>query len=460
MLEIKIPKSFSKELSWLFRVILDDFFNIPYEIETVDDDKNVYIETTSKSIKIPNIFLFQAKKNWLDEISLPKKVSFLTLEKYFNKQFHKPDLPVFFGKPNIKFSENEVFLKFDLIGTLFFFLSGYEGASFKRKDEHERFKLEDSILFQHNLIFRALVDEYCEVLWHLLEINNKNLKRKPTEVNLEISCDVDVPFTLSSRSFFLTLKTIVGDILKRNNVFIALKNFLNYFFTKINFFYFDPLNTFNLIMDVNEIYGNKVIFYFILNQNSFMDGEFSLKDTQVKVLLNNIIKRGHKIGLHASYNSFKDFSLFSKEVEMLKELFKKKGISNYKIHNRQHYLRWCDKKTPHILNASGVDFDSSVYFASSPGFRAGTSKEFRMFDLEKRESLNLIQKPLLIMEESMLSDKYLGLKSKKEIFKMIDGLVSTIRYHGGNITLLWHNSSLQTRFNKKIYKEILKRISD
>ena len=83
-----------------------------------------------------------------------------------------------------------------------------------------------------------------------------------------------------------------------------------------------------------------------------------------------------------------------------------------------------------------------------------------MFDLEKRECLNLIQKPLLIMEESMLSNKYLGLKSKKEIFKMIDGLVSTIRFHGGNITLLWHNSSLQTRFNKKLYKEILKRISN
>ena len=169
-------------------------------------------------------------------------------------------------------------------------------------------------------------------------------------------------------------------------------------------------------MDANEIYGRKVIFNFILNQNSFMDGECSLNDKQVKVLLNNIIHRGHKIGLHASYNSFKDFSLFSKEVEMLKELFKEKGISNYKIRNRQHYLRWCDKKTPQILNASGVDFDSSIYFASSPGFRAGTSKEYRMFDLEKRECLNLIQKPLLIMEESMLSNKYLGLKSKKEIF--------------------------------------------
>ena len=214
MLEIKIPKSFSKELSWLFRVVLNDFFDTPYEIEIIDDDKNVYIETTSKSIKIPNIFLLQAKKNWLDEISLPKKVSFLTLDKYFNKQFYKSDLPVFFGKPIIEFSENEVFLKFDLIGTLFFFLSGYEGASFKRTDEHERFNLEDSILFQHNLVLRALVDEYCEVLWHLLEVNNKNLKRKPTKVNLEISCDVDVPFSLSSRSFFLTFKTIVGDILK------------------------------------------------------------------------------------------------------------------------------------------------------------------------------------------------------------------------------------------------------
>ena len=120
-----------------------------------------------------------------------------------------------------------------------------------------------------------------------------------------------------------------------------------------------------------------------------------------------------------------------------------------------HYLRWSWPTTAYGWIMSGFDYDSTLSYADRPGFRCGTCHEYKMFDPLLQKQLNLIQRPLIVMETSVIAKRYLGLGYGQLALDKIRELKYQCQKVQGNFTLLWHNSSFVHPASRNIYEEVL-----
>ena len=122
-----------------------------------------------------------------------------------------------------------------------------------------------------------------------------------------------------------------------------------------------------------------------------------------------------------------------------------------KIGGRQHYLMYDVSKTPQLWEENGFHYDSSLGFADRAGFRCGVCYEYQMSDLVNRSRMQLIQRPLILMETTLLAYENLNLDSSA-LNSRIRRFEKVIRSYKGDFTLLWHNSSLP---NNQTYKTLI-----
>ena len=73
------------------------------------------------------------------------------------------------------------------------------------------------------------------------------------------------------------------------------------------------------------------------------------------------------------------------------------------------FLRYKISTTPQYLNDVGLDYDETLSYADVPGFRCGICYDYPAFNLQTREKINLIIRPLILMECGVLDKDYLGL---------------------------------------------------
>jgi hypothetical protein len=121
---------------------------------------------------------------------------------------------------------------------------------------------------------------------------------------------------------------------------------------------------------------------------------------------------------------------------------------------RQHYLRWAAGSTWKDWNDAGLSYDSTLTYAERVGFRCGICFEYPVFDLRGRRQLELLERPLVAMDVSMLSDNYMGLSPEASLEKL-GWLASICRGFRGDLTLLWHNDSLVQRWQRRLFTRAL-----
>lgn len=273
---------------------------------------------------------------------------------------------------------------------------------------------------------------------------------------MSVSCDVDFPYSFYVKSFWSAIRTVGGDLIKRKSLPSAIQTITNFVMSRLNIYFFDPVNTFDWMMDVNESFGHRMAFYFISGKGNLeMDGHYSLDEKRIRGLIKRIHDRGHEIGLHASYDSCLNPEQISSEVAKLRSVLLEESIEQPIVGSRQHYLKILRLKTFKYLESAGITYDSTVGFAEHAGFRSGTARPFTMYDLESRKSLVIHQKPLIVMENSLLSSDYMGKKDTEKIISYIVDLKYAVDYFGGEFSLLWHNSSLDSRYLRGLYKRIV-----
>lgn len=98
-------------------------------------------------------------------------------------------------------------------------------------------------------------------------------------------------------------------------------------------------------------------------------------------------------------------------------------------------------------------------FADMPGFRAGTCREYRAFDVFLRKELSLTVKPLIVMDRTLRSADCLGLDRNLAKFVFRD-LKQTCARMKGEFVLLWHNSTLLSGKDKSEYAAYLSSPTD
>jgi hypothetical protein len=460
MLKIKTPNILADHQFYSIEVLLREFLDINFELEiykgNIIEISNINDVDNFSKLTLDASFFYKTQQDFLKPQSMPvlPLANWTPEDDGIKANLILPSVPVLYGSPGLLKNGNHIHLNLDIFGSAFFMLSRYEELIIKNLDNHDRFPSWASLAFKANFLNRPIVDEYLEILWACLAKLWPDLKRKNYQPELFISCDVDQPYDCTVETFSKLIKVCVGDLIRRRSLTEMLKRINRYAFNKLGIYKFDRNYTFDFYMDACEQVGLKAAFYFNPSSKEPMNGCYEITDKKIINLIKKIDTRGHEIGVHGSYQTYKDYKKILQQKILVEETLKKAGINQKIRGNRQHYLRWDSAVTPEYLDAAGFEYDTSGSYADRPGFRYGTCKKFSMWSWQNKKKLRLKQQPLIVMECSVAD--YMGLGYSDDAFKVMQDLKQKCQLFGGTFALLWHNSELQTEKQINMFKEIIK----
>ncbi|WP_310423802.1 polysaccharide deacetylase family protein [Chamaesiphon sp. VAR_48_metabat_135_sub] len=464
MINIEAPNTYQAERKYIFSVIFAEFLGLEININFTDR-QNISIQLDGdRQIVIPDGLFATPSADWLEVSSLPQQplknwdlsstnLTALTV---------KSQIPIVYGADPARAdffaqSQNQIELGIDIFGSAFFMLTRYEEVVKPERDRVDRFPVTASLAYQEDFLDRPIVNEYVEILWACLIQLAPNLQRKVREFQVVVSHDVDEPFRYAFSNISRLIKRCAGDIYKRHSLPLATKSIQQWAQVKSGSFDVDPCNTFDSIMDISEKQNIKSAFYFIVDRPAgLLDCDYSIDHPLIRDLLRKIHQRGHEIGLHTSYLTYQNPDRTKQEFDLLKRVCLEEGIEQQHWGGRQHCLRWETPTTFQNWNDAGLDYDSTLSFAEKVGFRCGVCYEFSTFNLTTRKHLNLKEKPLIVMECTVLDDRYMNLGAEETLaLQCILDLKNCCKTFQGEFTLLWHNNRFTDPREVEMYKQII-----
>jgi hypothetical protein len=462
MLKILHPPQHIKERKYIYQVMFGDWLGLEY-VSAIHPYKTTRIELTSpqveSSVTIRDVFLQCPEDAWLTQQSLPEEKFDHWIPPVGIKTVGDP-LPVIFGEKltngqYLAIHDGRIEIGIDIFGSSFFMLSRYEELVKTARDRFDRFPARESAAYAGEFLNRPIVNEYLEVLWWALSRSFPLLDRKRRTYNLHLTHDVDIPFSIVDKTPGRLLRSMGGAIIHSNFKTDGMKAASKMAKAWLGSYELDPNNCFDFMMDSAEKVGQVSTFNFICGRSHReFDPTYNINSRPIRKLIAHIRDRGHLIGFHGSFNSYKSAAMIKKEHAALARVAEKENVQQAVWGGRQHYLRWSGPLTWRIWNETGFSYDSTLGFAERAGFRCGTCYEYRVFDLQRRTVLNLVEIPLLVMDITLWSPQYMGLSPDKA-FDIVGKIIQMCRSFNGKFTLLWHNNQLLNNVHRGLFLEIL-----
>lgn len=189
--------------------------------------------------------------------------------------------------------------------------------------------------------------------------------------------------------------------------------------------------------------GLSPLFFFKMQANNEKGATYHWKDDRVIILINKLLKRHNRIGLHTSEFAYNDEKLLNQEISRLQNI-----VNGSFYCNRNHTLLY-DLDQMELLSRYGIMTDSSFGFHYHNGFRCGICQEYSMFNYLQRRRMNLNQLPFCIKDNGSF---YLD-KSPETMWNNIMDILNTVTQYNGDVVLLWHTNKLNA-FESSPYKGI------
>jgi len=459
MFQVTIPFACAAECRYTIDIVLCEWLGI--ELAFIEDAKAevISIAAEGRSIVLPGTFFLSAEANWLQYESLFSGSVYelaTGLHEYFPER-----LPVFkeliedIQLPLVTIDDDETKINFDLFGGIFYLLSRYEEMVVADRDSLGRFPARSSAQFKAGLMQRPLVNEYVELLWKVIKIIWPQCERNRREFQMVISHDIDHLAFHRQYSFLRGMKRAARACIDMDPSMACRFVFARQAVLGGRLAA-DPFFTLNELMDESESRGLASTFYFMAGgTDSIHDEDYDLLEPSVRQALKSIHDRGHYIGLHPSYSTFDNPDTIRSEMNHLRSVAENLGIQQKEWGSRQHYLRWETDTTPMHLKAAGISHDSTLGFAEQPGFRCGTCYEYPLYDFSMRMAHKLRERPLVVMDCSVMDSRYLGYGTGRRALDFIGQIKDQCRRYQGNFTLLWHNTRIVRSPEKRLYLNAL-----
>lgn len=455
---IETPNNYKPERRYIAKVLLGEMLGLEWEWQAADrQDVRLTVQAHTGELTLSDILFSNPTEYWLHPSSLPERPLMRWDARQLKFYINLTDfvVPLIYGenKPIVEVEGKSIRLPIDIFGSAFFMLTRYEEAVLPDRDEHDRFPAIASLAYKEGFLERPIVDEYIEILWACMKRLWPTLERRQMSYQVSLSHDIDNPSGSVGKPWRNVFKSFAGDLIKRKDFYLAGRRLKAKILKNYDL---DPYNTFNFIMDIDERYGLKSIFYFKAGMsNSCFDENYALEMSFIQEIMLRIHRRGHKIGLHPSYESYKDINLLKDELKKLLYISKILGIKQNHWGSRQHFLRWENPITWQNMENIKLDYDSTLCFAENVGFRCGTCHTFSIFNLKTKEDLRLLERPLIVMEMTLFDRKYMNFKKNEQVIEMIEKLSRVCRQYNGTFSLLWHNVNLAQSWQKKLYIKII-----
>lgn len=347
-------------------------------------------------------------------------------------------------------------IAYDIFGLTYWMLTRQEEIGRQDLDEHNRFPATASHAYKHGYLERPLVDEWLAILGQVIQRVWPEVKLKQHDFQMRVSHDVDNPSPYAFKSLIAVLRVMAGHMFKRRNIRATVQALCLWLSSRTELQRSDPNNSFDWIMDVSERHGLSSAFYFICGRtDALMDAEYEIEHPAIRHLMRKIAKRGHEIGLHPSYGSYRSPAIIDAEAKRLLRVMKAEGVSQPAWGGRMHYLRWQQPTTLNAWAAAGMNYDSTLGYADRPGFRCGTCFEYPAFDPVADQALSLRIRPLIAMECTIMSANYMGLGTGTAALAKFTELKDKCRAVEGCYTLLWHNSQFESKEKRQMYEAVV-----
>lgn len=454
---VETPDTRPKERDYILGVLLGEFLGLDWRRASAErQDVRLTLEGDARTaLVLPDVLLQTPAAQWLASASLPTMpLRIMDVRALGTKaRPFETTVPVIYGNGDqgVRRCGSVLHLSIDIFGSAFFMLTRYEEVISEVRDEHDRFPARASLAYQAEFLERPIVDEYTELLWVAMKGLWPGLRRKRREFAIKVSHDVDRPSRYAFGSSANFLRAVAGDVCKRGDLKALWRAPWTRWTTRDELSSKDPYNTFDWIMDVSEKQGLTSAFYFICGRtDAARDALYEPDSAPIRCLMRRIHERGHEIGLHPSYGTYQCARSLSREAERLKQICCNEGIQQDKWGGRMHYLRWRTPTTLRAWESASMTYDSTLGYADHVGFRCGTSHEYNAFDVSSSEQLRLRLRPLIVMEQTLLGKKYMGLPLESGYNRM-RRLKNACKKYSGSFTVLWHNSELSQLELRELY---------
>lgn len=316
----------------------------------------------------------------------------------------------------ISFENQQSTINYDIIGSAFFFLSGWQEYHSNVRDQYGRYPYNESFQYRHQILEIPVVNYYFDILKTAIEkLTQTQLKRKlwpHNELAVFLSHDIDKINSGWKEDSFAALKN--GKI--PTSIRLALSKISGK----------DPWENLNSILRSEQELGVISTWFFIIRKGG-NNADYKLR--QVMPYFKSIKNSNSEIAIHGSLGSAQDSKKLQNEINTL-------DMPIYG--NRFHFLCFEPKAYGNTIEKSSLEYDSSQGFAEHIGFRNGFCYPFKPYNLHTLSAHNFIEIPLIIMDTTLCDKKYMGNDTLK--FKTVEKVISEVKKFNGLLSVLWHNN--------------------
>jgi len=318
-------------------------------------------------------------------------------------------------------------LPFDMFSACFYLLSRYEEYLPFEPDRYGRFEAKQSIAFKNGFLEEPVIDQWLMHFKKALQQKYPEIRFSPPVYRFISTFDIDNPWAFRHKGWLRNIggslkaswQGRISDVRQRFSILWGTLK--------------DPFDTYAYIQSIEIKYHFTSLFFFLFGDYNRRDSNFAQNTSYFNDLVQQI-GRNHRTGIHPSLRSNDHAPLLQMEHNRYTRILGKSPALN-----RQHFLILRFPETYRRLIDMGIKEDYSMGYASSPGFRAGTSSPFVYYDLAAECETGMMIFPFAVMDVTL--QQYLSL-TPDEALARIHVLANRVKQVDGTFLSLWHNESL------------------
>ncbi|HEY6504357.1 MAG TPA: polysaccharide deacetylase family protein [Chitinophagaceae bacterium] len=370
----------------------------------------------------------------------------------FEKNIHEQVIDCFEVNGHKVFFKTKGDLPFDLFAASFYLLSRYEEYLPHTKDMYGRYAFENSLAYKESFLTVPLINVWINKLKEIfpgLTVHRHPERSEGTPFTFLPTYDIDIAWSYKHKGWWrntggLLRSLITGKWSLANERIKVLRGKQK-----------DPFDAFGWMNQLHERYKLKPYYFFLVpEKRGRYDKNIPPSCKAVQELIHDHVIR-YPVGIHPSWKSGDDVSLFKKEIETISKMNGSPIVSS-----RQHYIRFNLPDGYRRLIDNGIKFDFSMGYGSINGFRASVASPFYWYDLEKEQQTDLLLFPFCYMEaNSFYEQKFTAEQSLEEMRHYYN----TVRSVNGHFIMIWHNSFLGTdRLYagwREVYEQFIKEVA-
>jgi len=315
----------------------------------------------------------------------------------------------------------------DPLAAIFYVISRMEEYTSSIEDEHGRFPARNSVLYRFGWLEKVICDRWAEAFLKFLTENSLIEYKKPKfNVAFFPTFDIDNTYAYKDKSGVRALLSTARDVLKGDRLRLNEREQVRKGAAR------DPYDTYEYIGSLAER-GFNVKMFWLLGDYSKFDRNISHKDPRHQRLIRNMDRVAH-VGIHPSYKSNSYEYYLNAEKERLEEI-----LNRPVDHSRQHFLKLKLPVTYQHLEDAEIRHDYTMGYAEHVGFRSGTARPHKWFDLQRNRVTQLTIHPFVYMDGTLNEYLALDVLSSK---LMIEKLYKGVKQYGGDFVFIWHNETI------------------